>query len=396
MSDAPRYRPATVAVHAPAVLPPVGAAGERAVVPPLYQNLAWQVDDAAANDAVAEGQGYFYQRYGAPNADGAAAAVALLEGAEAGMCFASGMAALSAVLTTWVRPGRALVTVRGIYGGTVGLVAEMAERAGIEVRWADTPRPEAIAPLLDGAALVHVETLSNPLLRVADLDGLGALCESRGVPLSVDATFTTPILSRPLGRGATLTIHSASKYLGGHGDVCAGVVCGARAEVERLVPVLKLHGATLDPFAAWLLGRGLRTLEVRMRRQVENAGRVAASLAAHPSVARVHYPGLASHPDRALAAAQLDGFGAMVSFEVRDAGDPAAAAHRVYDRLRLVGRVASLGDVASTVMHPPSSSHRAMPKAERERAGIRDGLLRVSVGIEDAEDLIADLAQALD
>ena len=305
------------------------------------------------------------------------------------------MAALAALFAAHLPAGSTLVTVRGIYGGTIGLLEDLAARQNFKVVWAEAPRPESIAPLLEAhpeTALVHLETLSNPLLRVADLDGVGALCHARNVPLSVDSTFATPILSRPLLRGASLVMHSATKYLGGHGDLCAGVLVGSRAAIDRLGPWQRLHGATLDPFAAWLLQRGLKTLHVRMTRQVENARAVAAVLASHPRVTRVHYPGLGAHPDHALAATQLDGPGAMVAFEL----ESGPVARAVYDRLRLIRRLASLGDVESTMMQPAATSHRRMPPADRARAGIVDGLLRLSVGIEDVEDIVADLRQALD
>lgn len=391
-------RPATLAVHAPLVLPEVGAAGESPNVPPLYQTAGWEATDLAGNEAMGDGQGYFYARYGAPNSDGVAQAVAGLEGAEAGACFASGMAAISAVLTALARPGSVVVAVRSLFGGTIYALDDLSRRLGFTVRWAEAARPEAVAPLLEGdVSLVHVETISNPLLRVADVAGLAPLVHARGALLTVDGTFATPVLSRPLSLGADLVIHSATKFLSGHGDLAAGVVCGPQAHLSPLRRALALHGANLDPFAAWLLARGLRTLHLRLTRQSDNAARVAQALAAHPAVARVHYPGLAAHPDHPLAAAQLDAGGPMVAFEVAVPPGQAAlgAARSVFDRLRLIRRVASLGDVESMVLHPATTSHRRLPAEERARAGISDGLLRLSIGIEDPRDLIEDLDHAL-
>ena len=236
-----------------------------------------------------------------------------------------------------------------------------------------------------------VETISNPLLRVADLDALAALARERGLVFLVDATFSSPALCRPLNHGATLVLHSISKYIGGHGDVIGGVALGARAAIDKLRPYLVLLGGNMDPFGAWLALRGLRTLAIRMERCAATAARLADFLAGHPSVGRVHYPGLPNHPDRAIAARILSAPGAIISFEVADG----AAARRIYDRLRLFVRAASLGEVSSLVTHPASFSHKGVPPAERARLGIGEGLLRLSVGIEDADDLEADLAQAL-
>ena len=310
-----------------------------------------------------------------------------------GLCFGSGMAAISALLHVFARPGSSVVAVRTLYGGTLYALDDLAPRLGFSVRAAEAARPEAIAPLLDGdVSLVLVEAISNPLLRVADLDGLSRVCRASGALLAVDGTFATPLLSRPLERGADLVVHSATKFLGGHGDLSAGVACGTRAHVDRLRAHLRLHGALLDPFAAWLLQRGLRTLPVRMARHVDNATRLAHFLQDRPRVTRVHYPGLSSHPDHGVAASQLDAPGPMVSFEV-DGGQEAA--RRVYDGLRLIRRVASLGDVETMVLHPATTSHRRLSPEARARAGITGGLLRLSVGIEDAADLEEDLEAAL-
>jgi cystathionine beta-lyase/cystathionine gamma-synthase len=265
------------------------------------------------------------------------------------------------------------------FGATHTLVAEASARAIEAAITADTK-------------VVHVESISNPLLRVADVDGIAAVCRARGVPLVVDATFATPLLQRPIERGATLVAHSATKYIAGHGDLLCGVVSGPASEIARVRRLRKFHGASVDPFGAWLALRGLRTLAPRLERQVASATTIARALGDFPMVERVFYPGLPSHPDHELALRMLDGGGAMVSFEVKGGLD---GARRVYDRLRLIARAASLGDVTSLMTHPATFSHAKLSDAERRRAGISDGLLRLSVGIEDAGDLVDDLRQAL-
>jgi cystathionine beta-lyase/cystathionine gamma-synthase len=229
-------------------------------------------------------------------------------------------------------------------------------------------------------------------LRVTDVEGIAAVCRARGVPLVVDATFATPLLQRPIERGAILSVHSGTKYLSGHGDVLLGVVSGPKSEVAKVRKLRKLTGGNADPFAAWLALRGLRTLALRVERQVASAHAVAKALEHVEAVERVYYPSLPSHPDHEIAARVLDGGGAMVSFEV--AGG-LTGARRCYDRLRLVARAASLGDVTSLMTHPATFSHNKLSDIERRRFGISDGLMRLSVGIEDAGDIIDDLRQAL-
>jgi cystathionine beta-lyase/cystathionine gamma-synthase len=254
--------------------------------------------------------------------------------------------------------------------------------------------PESIdAAIGPHTRVVFMESITNPLLRVADLDGIAEVCKRRGVALVVDATFATPLGQRPIERGATLSVHSGTKYLSGHGDLLLGVVSGGADAMKAVKRVRKLQGGNADPFAAWLALRGLRTLALRFERQTASALVIARALGELAGVERVHHPLLPSHPDHAVAARVLDSGGAMVSFEVAGGLE---RARRVYDRLQLVARAASLGDVTSLMTHPATFSHVGLSPAERERAGITDGLLRLSVGIEDAADLVADLGQALD
>jgi methionine-gamma-lyase len=319
--------------------------------------------------------------------------VAKLEGAESACVFGSGMGAIAAALEAYLGAGGHLCTVDGLYGGSHELVAGILPRFGVTASFAASATPASIAEhLTTETRAVFIESLSNPLLRVADMDGVAALCKERGLPLIVDATFATPLLQRPIERGATLSIHSATKYLCGHGDAMGGVVSGAATEIAKVKRMRKFHGANCDPFGAWLILRGVRTLALRMQHQVASATRVAAALESMSGVLKVMHPSLPSHPDYALAQRMLDGPGAMIAFEVEGGED---GARRVYDRIRLIARAASLGDVTSLMTHPARFSHVHVERGARLRAGITDGLLRLSVGIEDPDDLVEDLRQAL-
>jgi cystathionine beta-lyase/cystathionine gamma-synthase len=316
--------------------------------------------------------------------------VADLEGAEAGLSFASGMAAIAAVL--FACADGEVIASEGIYGGSTELLRDLGPRQGISVHTVPAWDTDSVrAALGPRTRAVLVETITNPLLRVADLPALGALCRERRVSLIVDSTFASPMLCRPIEHGATVVVHSVSKYLGGHGDLIGGVAVGSAAALADVRRHRTLLGGTMDPFCGWLTLRGMRTLAVRVERQCATAARLAEVLAGLPGVRRVHYPGRADHPDQARAARLLDRPGAMVSFELADG----AAARRVYDGVRIVARAASLGEVSSLLTHPASFSHKGLPPEERARLGIPDGLLRLSVGLEDPQDLEDDLRRAL-
>jgi cystathionine beta-lyase/cystathionine gamma-synthase len=378
----------TITAHAGSHFHPT----ERPHAPPIFQTTAFDHDSAADAEHAAETGAGLYARNGGPNDALLGAAIAKLEGAEDALIFSSGMGAISSAIEA-ICAGGHLVTVEGLYGGTHDLIVNQLPRFGVESTLVSAASAEAIAPAIrPETRAIYVESISNPLLRVADIDAIAAIASARDVVLIVDATFATPLLQRPLERGATLSIHSATKYLSGHGDAMGGTVAGAKSELAKLARLRTLHGANPDPFAAWLILRGLRTLALRVERQVANAGRIARALAEHAAVERVFYPGLESHPDHAVARRVLDGAGAMVSFEVRGGLD---GARGVYDRLRLISRAASLGDVTSLMTHPARYSHLRVDPEVRRRAGITDGLLRLSVGIEDADDVIEDLSQAL-
>jgi len=369
----------------------LGPHHERAHVAPIFLTSNYEYENAEAADAAAAGNAYIYSRYANPSVEAFEQAVATLEGAEASCAFSSGMGALSATLLALAEGGPILVS-DGIYGGTTEFVSSIGATLGMTPSFVpgwDTKK--VIAKLSQRPKVLLVETISNPLLRVADLPALATACAQFGVAFVVDATFATPCLNRPLQCGATAVVHSASKYLAGHGDVIAGIVAANTHVLAKIHQYRKLIGANLGPFEAFLALRGLRTLPLRMERQCANALQLAERLSLHKSARAVHYPGLESHPDHARACKLLRSGGAMVTFELQDL----KAARSFYDRIKVIRRAASLGDVASLVTHPVSFSHKGVPEPVRLAAGITDGLMRVSVGIEDVEDLIADVEQAL-
>lgn len=314
-----------------------------------------------------------------------------LEGAEAGVSFASGMAAIASTAFACAQGGEVIAS-EGIYGGSTELLRDLGPRHGLSVRPVPAWDTDAVAAAIGPKTrALLIETMTNPLLRVADLPALGALARERGIALVVDGTFTSPILCRPLEHGAAVVIHSVSKYLGGHGDLIGGVAVGGAAPMTEVRRYRTLLGGTMDPFCAWLTLRGMRTLAVRLERQCATAARLAEVVAGLPGVRRVHYPGRADHPDQTRVRRLFAWPGAMVSFELADG----AAARRVYDRVQVVARAASLGEVSSLLTHPASFSHKGLPPEERLRLGIPDGLLRLSVGLEDPEDLEDDLRRAI-
>ncbi len=380
-------------------------AGERAgrldctpVSTPVQRSVGYLYESMADLDAVFGNvrPGYVYARYGNPTVSALEEAVAMLEGGEAAVATASGMAAVHLVLlAAGLRPGEAVVAARDVYGASYALLAGPIRAQGVRVTFVDVTDLDATRSAIEAQRprLVFVETLSNPLLKLADVPSLAEAAHRVGALLAVDSTFTTPYLLRPLACGADYVVHSATKYLGGHGDVLGGVVVAPEGRIRELRELLKLTGANLGPDSAWLVLRGLKTLVLRMRQQCQSAMEIARWLAAHPDVERVHYPGLPQHPQHKLATRLLRSglYGAMVSFELADA----RRALRFMEALRLCLPATTLGDVYTLVLHPVMSSHRSVPPAERERMGIREGLVRLSVGIEDAADIIADLEQAL-
>lgn len=371
----------TRAVHAGSPQPEPGAA----VVSPIHQASTFFMEPAPAG-AVR------YTRYGTnPNHLAVAERICALEGAADALVVASGNAACALSLLACAAAGDHIIAQRELYGGTLRILDRELPRLGIGVTYVEGPADVAAALTPRTRALL-IEVPVNPTLRVPDLAAAADAARQAGITLIVDATFASPVNLRALEHGADLVFHSATKYLGGHSDLTAGVVAGSAA---RIADVKELHtsfGPVLDPHAVWLLERGIKTLDVRMRRHNENGLAVATWLEAHPAVERVLYPGLRSHPDHERAAALLDGFGGVVSFMLRGGDDTAV---RVVERLRLMCLAPSLGGVESLVSMPRFTSHASLTREQRHAAGIGDGFIRLALGIEDAADLVADLEQAL-
>ncbi|HOG47434.1 MAG TPA: PLP-dependent aspartate aminotransferase family protein [Anaerolineae bacterium] len=383
-------------------------AGERPARPdftpvsaPIYPSVGYVYDDMEDLDGVFAGAraGFVYPRYGSPTVAALEAAVATLEGGEGAVATASGMAAIHlALLAAGVRPGDHVLAAQDVYGATYALLANLCRSQGIATSFVDATDLMATQEAVEATRprAVVVETLSNPLLKVADLPALAALAHGVGAALIVDSSLTSPYLVQPLAWGADYAVHSATKYLGGHGDVMGGVVVAGAERCAEMRELIKLTGGNLGPMEAWLVLRGLKTLPLRMRQHSANALEVAQWLAGRGEVAHVNYPGLATHPQHDVARRLFRPglYGGMVSFELAGAGREQV--FRFMEALQLCLPATTLGDVYSLVLYPAMSSHRALPAEERARIGIGDGLVRLSVGIEEAADIVADLERALD
>ncbi len=337
--------------------------------------------------------GHIYSRNTNPTVHAFEEKMRVLEDAEAATSFATGMAAVSNTLFALLSPGDRVVSVKDTYGGTNRLFLDFLPRFDIDVVLCDTSDHEQIeAAVAEGCTVLYLETPTNPTLKVLDIERLSAAGHAAGASVVVDNTFATPINQSPLAQGADLALHSATKYLGGHADVLGGVVCGDPGLVARIFHYREITGATLDPMSAYLLIRSLKTLALRIARQNESALRIARWLDQQPAVASVYYPGLETHPHHDVAVRQMRGYGGMLSFLLEGGF---AAVKRVLPRLRLAHRAANLGAVETIAGPPATTSHVECTPQEREAMGIPEGLIRYSVGIEDAGDLIADLDQAL-
>ncbi|MFQ5536094.1 MAG: trans-sulfuration enzyme family protein, partial [Gemmatimonadota bacterium] len=374
----------TRAIHAGARKPEAGAP----VVPPVVQSATFfwgRPEDGALR----------YTRYGNnPNQELLARKLAALEGTEAAVAVGSGMAAASMTLLSLTRSGDHIVAASRLYGATRILLGEELPRRGVETTFVDPDDAGAFAAALrPETRLIYIEIPTNPALRVMDPAPVAALCAERGIPLVCDATFAPPVNFRAAESGVDVVIHSATKYLGGHSDLIAGVVAGPSRVVEEVKRTVRMYGPVLDPHAAWLLDRGIRTLDVRMERHNRNALALARWFRERPEVARVLYPGLEDHPDHETARRLFSGFGGMLSIVLRGGG---AAADAFMERLETALAAPSLGGVETLVSQPRYTSHRGRTDEELAAQGIADGFVRISVGIEDVEDLIADLANALD
>jgi methionine-gamma-lyase len=382
----------TLAVHAGEA--PCRVTG--ALDTPIYQSTTFVSADSDEMAAVygEEKFGYMYTRYGNPTLRALEEKVAALEGGEAALAFASGMAAISSAILAYVRGGDHVVSSRSLYGAAHHFLAEKLPRYGASTTFVESTRVEDFEKAFrPNTKLLYLESPSNPVLEVLDLAALAALARSRGIPSMIDNTFASPALQQPLKLGVTVSVHSATKYLCGHGDAMGGLAIGPRDYIAQLSrDVLRDFGGVMSPFNAWLILRGIRTLHLRMPAHCANAQKVAEFLAAHRRVERVNYPGLPSHPGHELAKKQMRGFGAMISFEAKGGYE---AGKKVMDRVKIFARAASLGDTRSLIVHSASTSHRAVPREQRLAVGITDGLVRLSVGVEAVEDLLADLDQAL-
>jgi cystathionine gamma-synthase/cystathionine beta-lyase len=353
---------------------------------PIYPSATYR------HPGVGESTGFDYTRSGNPTRQLLEEALAQLEGGARGLAFASGMAALTTLFLHFTA-GDHLVVSEDLYGGTYRVLDQVFGKFGLEVSYVDTSDTAQVAAAIrPQTRALLVETPGNPLLGVADLAALGALCRQHGLLFIVDNTFLTPVLQRPFDFGADVTVYSATKYFGGHNDLCAGALVARTAELgDRLYFLQNSTGGILPPQDCWLLLRSLKTLALRLERHCANALQVARWLQQHPRVSAVYYPGLEEHPGHHLSLRQATGFGGMLSFRV----DTPAAARRVLKQLRLISFAESLGGVESLMTLPYVQTHADIPAAERQRLGICECLLRLSVGIESAADIIADLEQAL-
>jgi cystathionine beta-lyase/cystathionine gamma-synthase len=358
-----------------------------AVMPPIFQTSTY------AQKAPNDHQGYDYARVGNPTRTALEKLIAGLEEADEGICFSSGVAAIDAIMKT-LRPGDHVISTNDLYGGTYRLFTQIFENYCIEFSFVDmTNIDEVENALQENTKLVWMETPTNPLLRIIDIKAVTKLTKSRNILSVVDNTFASPYLQRPLTLGADAVMHSTTKYLGGHSDVIGGAVATSNKDlIEKLRFQIKTCGAVPGPMDCYLILRGIKTLSVRVERSVENAKKIASHLSEHPKVAEVFYPGLVSHPQHKLAAKQMDDFGAMVSFSLKD--DSIEKASEFMSKTGIFTLAESLGGVESLISHPASMTHGSIPKDVREKAGLKDSLIRLSVGIEDVDDLIDDLNQA--
>lgn len=368
-----------------------------ALNPPIYQTSTFSFDSCDHVDDVMtfKSSDYVYTRGNNPTLRLFEERVADLEEGSGGVAFASGMAAISSTLLMFLRPGGRLLTHRTIYGSSYTTITRILPRYGIECRIGDLGRLNELDSLLDGVGCIYLETPCNPTMEILDLHSICSSAQDRGIPVVVDNTFATPLFQRPLAAGATVVVHSATKYLCGHGDTVAGV---AVARDEALLHTLKFDylsefGGVLSPFNAWLILRGMKSLEIRMRCHESNAMAVARHLREHPKVSAVSYPGLEEFPGHSLAKSQMSGFGGILSFEVEGGLE---AARRVVDSTRLIKLAVSLGDCETLIQIPSLMTHRGIPQEELAGCLIPPGLIRLSLGLEDPEDIICDLDRALD
>jgi cystathionine gamma-lyase len=384
MSDKKKARFDTLAVHAGQEPDPTTGA----IMTPIYQTSTYALPEMGVS------KGYEYARTGNPTRTALEANLAALEGGTHARCFASGMAAVSALLMSLLSAGDHIIVSNNVYGGVYRVFETVFRRLGLDFSWVATENLANLeSAFQENTRLVYAETPTNPVMSITDIKGAARIAHERGVPLVVDNTFMTPCLQRPLSLGADAVVHSTTKYLNGHSDSVGGALVTADDELDEKFAFLQNSaGAILAPFDCFLVLRGTKTLGVRMRRHETNAAQVVKFLEGHPKVGKILYPGLPSHPGHEVHKRQASGFGGMVSFEL----ESGAAAARFLNRVKLFTLAESLGGVESLSCHPATMTHGAVPEATRNELGITDGLVRLSVGIEDPEDLVGDLERALD
>jgi len=406
----PKYGFNTQSIHAGEPHP----GSKNAHVAPIYQSSTYSFANAEEGAQVFAGEkeGYIYGRMGSPNTTIITEKVAALEGGELvrrkhatgdkefsveAHAFSSGLNAITTLMLTLLKPGDTLIAQSSLYGGTVGLFNNLLTKYDIQVVWVDHGTLEAFERTLaehSHAKVLYCETPANPTLEIVDIEGVAKLAHAHGIPLVVDNTFATPYLQRPLELGADWIVHSTTKYIGGHGVVVGGMLVSPHFKdiCEELLSNMHVTGGVPSPFDAWLLNLGVKTLPLRMDRHCDNAEKVAEYLVQHPKVEKVWYPGLESHVGHDIAKKQMDRFGGMISFELKGGLN---AGIKLMDSIELMIRAVSLGTVDTLIQHPASMTHAKVPAEQRHAAGITDGLVRVSIGLENVEDIITDFDQAL-
>lgn len=356
----------------------------KGAISPLYMSTSYAFEDVEVKR---------YPRYfNTPNQVALSQKIAALEHAEAAMIFGSGMAAISTALLAFLKAGDHIVLQKSLYGGTYNFVNEEFAKYGIEFSFTDGLKPQDFEmKIKDNTKVIFVETPSNPLLTITDLDAIGKIAKKHGLVSMIDNTFASPVNQNPIDFGIEIIIHSATKYMGGHSDICAGAVASSSENMERIFQLAKNLGGSLSDYTVWLLERSIKTMGIRVKAQNGNAQYLAEYLDTHSEIDRVYYPGLPNHPGHELAKAQMNGFGGMMSFELNESYD----ASEFQKALNLIKPSMSLAGVESTVLSPTLSSHALLSPEERKNQGIADGLIRFSVGIEEPEDLVVDIEQAL-
>lgn len=381
----------TNAVHAGQHPDPVTGA----VSVPIYASSTFVFQNAEQGAARFQGKepGYIYSRLGNPTVRALEESIAALEGGEDCRVTASGMAAISTAAMALCKSGDHILAGDALYGGTHKVFTDILKAYGVECTLVDTSDPAAVEKAIrPNTKLIYIETPSNPMMKLTDMKAVAKIAKGKGITTMADNTFMSPYLQRPIEHGIDVVVHSITKSLSGHSDVLGGAIVGTKAFLKAMDPLYKNMGANLGPFEAWLTLRGIKTLHVRMQRQTESAEKIAEWLEDQPKVEWVKYPGLRSHPQHALAKRQMDGFGSMMSFELKGGVE---AGRKVMNNVKLCSLAVSLGAVETLISHPATMTHAVVPKEDRVKAGITDGLVRFSVGIEDVDDIIADLEQAL-